>query len=79
MIPHDVRARYDKLKAAINHYRTQYHVHDIEEIPEAARDSLMHELAETERAYPALVTPDSPTQRVAGTPLVQFKKVPHVV
>ena len=79
MTPPDVRARYEKLKAAINHYRAQYHVYDIEEIPEAARDSLMYELAEMEREYPGLVTPDSPTQRVAGTPLVQFKKIPHIV
>ena len=79
MIPTDVRGRYEKLKAAINHYRTQYHVHDIEEIPEAARDSLMHELAEMEREYPGLITSDSPTQRVAGTPLAQFKKIPHLV
>jgi len=79
MIPPDVRARYEKLKAVIQHYRTQYHVYDIEGIPEAARDSLMRELAEMEGEYSGLVTPDSPTQRVAGTPLAQFKKVPHAV
>lgn len=75
----DVRERYDKLKNAINHYRRQYHVFDREEIPEAARDSLMHELAELERQYPELIVPDSPTQRVAGEPLPQFKKVTHEV
>lgn len=79
MIPKEVRERYEKLKTAINHYRTQYHVYDKEEIPEAARDSLMHELSELEREYPELITPDSPTQRVAGRPLKEFKKVRHTV
>jgi DNA ligase (NAD+) len=79
MIPKDARERYEKLKTAIDHYRTQYHVYDKEEIPEAARDSLMHELAELERTYPDLITPDSPTQRVAGKPLKQFRKVRHAV
>lgn len=56
-----------------------YHVYDKEEIPEAARDSLMHELALIEREHPELITPDSPSQRVAGKPLPEFKKVPHKV
>ncbi len=79
MVPKDVRERYEKLKASINRYRIAYHVYDREEIPESARDSLMHELAGIEARYPALVTPDSPTQRVAGEPLPQFKKVRHAV
>ena len=54
-------------------------MYDREEIPEAARDSLMHELAELERQYPTLTAPDSPTQRVAGKPLPQFSKVAHIV
>ncbi|HVV15090.1 MAG TPA: NAD-dependent DNA ligase LigA [Candidatus Paceibacterota bacterium] len=77
--PKDIRERYEKLKKSINRYRLMYHVYDREEIPEAARDSLMHELAQLEARYPELVTPDSPTQRVAGAPLPQFKKVPHKV
>lgn len=79
MASKETRERYNKLKEAINHYRTQYHVYDREEIPEAARDSLMHELAELEREHPELITSDSPTQRVAGEPLPQFKKVKHTV
>lgn len=75
----DVALRYEKLKNTINRYRRAYHVYDREEIPESARDSLMHELAELERDYPALIAPDSPTQRVAGEPLPQFKKVKHQV
>ena len=78
-IPADIRARYEKLKESINRYRRAYHVYDREEIPEAARDSLMHELAELEAQYPALIASDSPTQRIAGTPLPGFKKITHKV
>jgi len=39
----------------------------------------MHELTELEKQYPELVTPDSPSQRVAGAPLPQFKKVAHEI
>ena len=46
--------------------------------PEAL-DSLKHELVKLEEQYPGLVTPDSPTQRVAGKPLPEFKKVAHKV
>jgi DNA ligase (NAD+) len=73
------KERYEKLKTAIDHYRRQFHVYDIEEIPESARDSLMHELTDLEAKYPSLVTPDSPSQRVAGKPLPQFEKVRHEV
>ncbi len=79
MIPKDVRARYDKLKDSINHYRRQYHVYDREEIPESVRDSLMREIADIEAQYPELIVSDSPTQRVAGTPLPGFRKVPHKI
>lgn len=78
-VPSDIRERHERLKAAINHYRTQFHVYDKEEISEEARDSLMHELTEIESRYPALVSADSPSQRVAGTPLPEFKKVRHEV
>src|SRR3989344_4676892 len=73
-IPSDVRARYEKLKMAVNRYRMLYHVYDKEEISAEALDSLKHELSELEAAHPELVTPDSPSQRVAGKPLPGFKK-----
>lgn len=79
MIPAEVRERYQRLVKAINHYRTLYHVYDREEIPEAARDSLMHELAQIEQKFPAIIAPDSPSQRVAGKPLSGFKKIRHTV
>lgn len=78
-VPQDIRDRHEKLKASINHHRTLYHVYDREEISGEALDSLKHELSEIEKKYPELVTPDSPSQRVAGAPLPGFKKVRHTV
>ncbi len=78
-VPTEVRERVTALREAIEKYRYSYHVLDTEEIPESARDALMHELSMLEERYPELVTDDSPTQRVAGTALPEFKKVPHVV
>jgi DNA ligase (NAD+) len=75
----DVRERYEKLKASINRYRTLYHVYDTEEISPEALDSLKHELTDLEKEHPDLITPDSPSQRVAGAPLPGFKKVRHAV
>jgi DNA ligase (NAD+) len=79
MIPKEVVERAEQLRKAIDHYREQYHVHDIEEISPAALDALKDELVKLEKEYPELVTPDSPTQRVAGKALAGFKKVPHKV
>lgn len=69
--------RIIKLRELINDYRYHYHVLDKSIMSEAAADSLKHELSELEKAYPELITPDSPTQRVAGKPLDKFTKVTH--
>lgn len=73
----DVVERVAKLRDLINDYRYHYHVLDESIMSEAAADSLKHELALIEEQYPELVTPDSPTQRVAGRALDKFKKITH--
>jgi DNA ligase (NAD+) len=78
-IPTSVSDRYEKLAKTINHHIYLYHVEDNPEITDEAYDSLMRELADLEEKYPTLKTPDSPTQRVGGAPLTEFKKVRHVV
>ncbi|HXK37643.1 MAG TPA: NAD-dependent DNA ligase LigA [Candidatus Paceibacterota bacterium] len=75
----DILERIAKLREAINHYREQYHVYDKEEISPEALDSLKDELVRIEAEYPELITPDSPSQRIAGRPLAAFKKVKHKV
>ncbi len=78
-IPKEVRKRIEKLRQSIERHRYNYHVLNREEISAEALDSLKDELVKLEREYPELITPDSPTQRVAGEPLPEFVKVPHKV
>ena len=73
----EVEKRILKLRELINDYRYHYHVLDESIMSEAAADSLKHELSQLESEYPELITPDSPTQRVAGKPLDKFTKVAH--
>jgi len=78
-IPKVVMERYEKLVKAVDHYRYLYHVLDKPNITDESYDSLMQELVELEEKYPELKTPESPTQRVGGEPLSEFKKVKHEV
>lgn len=73
----EAKARVEKLREIINDYRYHYHVLDESIMSEAAADSLKHELSKLEEEFPELITPDSPTQRVAGKPLDKFQKVTH--
>ena len=73
----EAEIRILKLRKIINDYRYHYHVLDESIMSEAAADSLKHELAQLESEFPDLITPDSPTQRVAGRPLDKFEKVVH--
>jgi len=75
--PKDAALRAAKLRELINNYRYHYHVLDESIMSEAAADSLKHELSQLEEKYPELITPDSPTQRVAGKALDKFVKVQH--
>ncbi len=77
MTEREARERAEKLRELINDYRYHYHVLDESTMSEAAADSLKHELALIEEEFPDLITPDSPTQRVAGKPLDKFKKIAH--
>lgn len=69
--------RIAKLKQEIDRYRYQYHVLNSLEISEAVLDALKHELFKLEQEFPDLITPDSPTQRIAGEIAKGFVKVTH--
>lgn len=73
----EAQDRIARLRSLINDYRYHYHVLDESIMSEAAADSLKHELSQLETQYPDLITPDSPTQRVAGAPLPGFTQVRH--
>jgi DNA ligase (NAD+) len=68
-----------ELREQIAHHDYRYYVLDDPEIPVADYDRLMQELRGLEAAHPELVTADSPTRRVSGTPVAAFRPVTHGV
>lgn len=73
------KARVEELRAEIAYHEHRYFVLDQPEISDAAFDALMQELRRLEAEHPELITPDSPTQRVAGAPVETFGIVEHRV
>ena len=67
------------LREEIETHNRNYYVLDRPTITDAEYDALYRELVALEEAHPALVTPDSPTQRVGGAPLAAFEPVRHAV
>ena len=67
------------LRVEIERHNHAYYVLDAPTIPDAEYDRLFRELQELEAAHPELKTPDSPTQRVGGSPLVAFRQLAHAV
>ncbi|MBM4119692.1 MAG: NAD-dependent DNA ligase LigA [Nitrospira sp.] len=77
MTSRNVQARIDTLRIEIRRHDYLYYVKDRPEISDAAYDTLFKELSALEAAHPALVTLDSPTQRIGAPPLDALKKAPH--
>jgi DNA ligase (NAD+) len=73
----DILAKLTTLKNEIRRHDSLYYVKDQPEISDSQYDRLFRELLELEQAYPELVTPDSPSQRVGAPPLAELVKVPH--
>jgi len=71
--------RATELRRQINHHNRKYYVDAAPEISDREFDRLLEELQEIEKAHPELVTPDSPTQRVGGAPIDEFRTVRHRV
>ena len=78
MPPSDVAARAAELRRLIDHHAYRYYVLDAPEVEDAVYDALYDELERVEQQHPALVAPDSPTQRVGAPPAEGFRKVPHL-
>jgi DNA ligase (NAD+) len=73
----DPAQRITELREAIRHHEDRYYVLHDPEISDEEFDRLLHELERLEAGRPDLVTPDSPTQRVAGRPVEGFETVGH--
>jgi len=74
----DAQTLIDELRAQIRRHEELYYIHSSPEISDAEFDRLVHELERLEEQHPDLVTPDSPTQRVAGRPTEGFPTVEHL-
>src|SRR5277367_6521174 len=75
--PASVKREIEKLREKLRYHEYRYYVLDEPEISDAAYDKLMQKLHALEASYPELVTPDSPTVRVGGTPREGFQTVRH--
>ncbi len=69
--------RIRELRAEISYHDHRYYTLDDPEISDAHYDRLLAELRSLEEQFPQLVTPNSPTRRVAGAPAERFEKVIH--
>ena len=71
-------ARHKELASSIDRANVLYHGEDAPELTDAEYDQLFRELVALETAYPELITDDSPTQRIGGTPTGDvFDEVRH--
>ena len=66
-----------EIRVRLHRHNYEYYVMDAPVVSDAEYDRLIRRLKDIEAEHPELVTPDSPTQRVGGQPLVGFDKVTH--
>ena len=76
-VPSEARSRAATLRAELERHNRLYYVDDNPEITDAEYDRLFNELQKLEEKFHELRHPDSPTQRVGGTPLSEFTQVRH--
>jgi DNA ligase (NAD+) len=72
-----IQQRVDELRRLIEHHNRKYYDEARPDISDREFDRLLEELKQLEADHPALVTPDSPTQRVGGRPIEGFRTVRH--
>lgn len=75
----DAKKRIDELVDNLNKWNYEYQVLDNPSVSDQEYDNNRHELEKLEALYPEYIRDDSPTQRVGGGVLEEFKKVTHKV
>ena len=75
----DYKSELKELRDALNEAGYRYYVLDNPAISDYEYDRMLRRLEELEAEHPEEITPDSPTQRVGGTPLESFRQVVHPV
>ncbi|RDI10606.1 NAD-dependent DNA ligase LigA [Comamonas sp. AG1104] len=78
-VPESVMSKAAALRAQLHQWAHEYYVLDAPTVPDGEYDRVYQQLEALEGAYPALVTPDSPTQRVVGAVLDGLTPVRHAV
>jgi DNA ligase (NAD+) len=74
----DPQERATELRRTIEYHSHRYYVLDDPVVGDEEYDALFEELRAVEAAHPELIVPDSPTQRVGGTPVGRLEKVEHL-
>ncbi|MCX5688110.1 MAG: NAD-dependent DNA ligase LigA, partial [Candidatus Omnitrophica bacterium] len=75
----DIKKRIEELRKELNFHNKKYYVDNLPEISDRKYDALLDELRKLEESYPEFISPDSPTLRVGGEALKEFKTVEHRV
>ncbi len=76
-VPSEARERHQRLAEEIEEHRFRYYVKDAPVVSDAEFDKLLRSLEALEEEHPQLRTPDSPTQKVAGSYETEFTEVAH--
>jgi DNA ligase (NAD+) len=69
--------RIDQLRQEIRRHDFKYYIEAAPEVTDLQYDRLLEELKQLENDHPALVTPDSPTQRIGDQPVTSLPQVAH--
>ncbi|MEO0119418.1 MAG: NAD-dependent DNA ligase LigA [candidate division WOR-3 bacterium] len=75
----EAKKEIERLRKEIRYHDYRYYVLNDPVISDYEYDMLYKRLVELEKKFPHLITPDSPTQRVGGEPLKEFKSVIHEI
>lgn len=75
----DIQSKIEKLRRELERHNYLYYVEAAPEITDKEFDDLLRQLTDLEAKHPEWITPDSPTQRVGGQPLAEFRTVEHRV
>ena len=73
----DILRQIQLLRSEINQHNIHYYVQDNPVVSDSEYDELMRKLEKLENENPALITPDSPTQRIGASPLSEFQSLDH--
>lgn len=77
MTEQEAQEQIKALSTRIRHLNEQYYLHDTSEVSDYEFDMMLEKLIALENQFPALVLPDSPSQRVGGTITKNFNAIKH--